>query len=353
MKTSNAFSAAFIYPCEIFLLLTATLCGVLYQIVGIPFRYPATLYWERMSQGVALYAFALLLSIFVLRAFDIQKARSRNLQLSWKESFQTWRKRYLSLSLLASDLRLINMFAVTFVIFIQLKHLTPFLRNAVYDGLFISAERALFSGKLVGELLQNFFGPSAAPIFSQAYMFFYPFMALVTMYIVLQRNEAIRQRFALAFALTWILGIVFVYLLPTWGPCFSVPEMNSMLPQTEVSKMQAELWMHREYILRKPLAPEAVFLISGFPSIHLAIPLLCTWIFRRGHRIFFLLSVVTAGLTLVTTLYFGWHFFFDDLGSFILCGLALGLSRRCGGHICLAKSRVNSAEYEERESVPS
>lgn len=329
------FSSAlqFLYPCEAFLLFSIALCLLLYQMLNIPLRYPASLYWERISQGIALYAFALLLSVLVCRAVDIRRARSERIRISWNASFSNWRKRFLSLPLLASDLRLLNMFAVTFVVFIQLKHLTPFLRSSVYDEDFIRAERALFSGKLSGELLQTMLGASVAPMLSQAYMFFYPFMALVTMYVVLQRNEPFRQRFALSFALTWILGIFLVYLVPTWGPCFSIPEMNSSLPMTEVSKMQAELWMHRAYALQKPQASEAVFLISGFPSIHLAIPLLCAWIFRREHYIFFLLSFVTAGVTLLTTLYFGWHFFFDDLGSVLLCGLALGLSSQRAGII--------------------
>lgn len=329
--------------CEKVLLASGGFAGLLYSLLDLPLRKPWSLYAERLSQGLALYIFALLLSLFVLRAGDIQNSLKSGAPRSWKETCTRWRNRYLSVPSLSSDIRLINVFALTFVIFIQLKHLIPYLRHVVYDDSFSRLERSLFSGNLFGELVQAFFTNAAAPFLSEAYMFFYPFMALTTMYVVLQRDEDFRQRFALSFALTWLLGILMIYAIPTWGPCFSMPESISLLPQTQVSKMQADLWMHREYLLKNPRSENAVFLISGFPSIHLAVPLLCAFLFFPAHRTFCALSVVTALVTFVSTLYFGWHFLLDDLGSFLLIGVALYCSRLVLAHKHRAKSTINSA----------
>jgi len=313
---------------EVCLLLGSLFAIVTYRTLAVPLRKPFNLYLERIGQGFMLYVCGLFLSIFIFRLSDIRSARKAALVKTWGETLARWRSTYARKSVLVSDARLLNVFALTFVVFIELKHLVPFLRLRVYDESFLHMERFLFGGKLAGEHLQSLIGAQAAPLLSLGYLFFYPYMAIVSVYVLLQREEGFRERFAFTFTLIWMLGALAIYLLPTLGPCFSYPIINAALPITEVANMQRDLWTHREFVLANPRSSEGVYLISGFPSIHLAIPLSCGYLFYRSHKALFYLSLVTAALTVLTTLYFGWHYACDDLGSFLLAALALGLSVR-------------------------
>ena len=143
-------------------------------------------------------------------------------------------------------------------------------------------------------------------------------MAFVILYSILQRDERLSQRFAAAFAVVWFLGILMVYAVPSWGPCFAAPEVIASLPATDVSGMQADLWKHKLFLEKTPNSAGGVFLISGFPSLHLAVPILCGLLFWSRHRLLGFLSAVFAVLTFVSTIYFGWHYLLDDLGSLVL-----------------------------------
>ncbi len=290
-----------LYPVEKLVLAFALLALGLYPAIGIPLRKPLSLYLERLTEGFLFYAVGLLIAALLFRL-----ARRGFIEA------------YLKPSRLLHDARLMNAFALMFVVFIQLKHLIPHLNSRLWDTFFLETERRVLGGKLAAEWLRLVIPPSAAPFVSDAYMFFYPFMAIILIYSVLQRDAALAQRFAFSFALVWFAGILLVYALPTWGPCFFVPDFNAGLPETGVSGVQRQLLQHKLFVERNPASPEGVWLISGFPSLHLAVPVLAAFAFLPRHLLAGTLAAITAVLTFVSTLYFGWHYTADDLGAVIL-----------------------------------
>jgi hypothetical protein len=298
----------------------------LYQTVGIPLRRPWELYRERIVQGLLLYGLGLLLAVLFNRLGDLSIAEKQHPPVPLRHSIAAFAQRHLNLRRLFQDLRLLHAIALMFVIFIQLKHLVPFLRSALWDSFFWNADEHLCR-KSCGLLLQSVLPLSAADTLSRCYILFYPYLALVVICILLQKDSQRSAEQALIFILTWFLGILCVYILPTWGPCFFKPELYAHLPHTAVTDLQTDLWRNKIFVENHPSALEGVFLISGFPSLHLAMPFLGMLLAERVRSTLFLLSSCFFGLTALSTLYFGWHYLADDIAAPLVVCCAVLLSK--------------------------
>ena len=306
------------FPSEL-ALLTAALLGVaLFNYHGVPLRSPLQLYFQKISGGLVWYLTGLILCLFLIRLKDIQRSRSQSLAVSWKSTLEYYRVSYLSMPVLLRDLRFVHLLSFLFVVFLHLKHLIPSINPVIYDEAFIASDRYLCAGKTCGELLVETFGLNSASFFSSAYVFFYPYLGLLLMTMVLQRREQLTHQFCLSFVLLWLAGILIVYLIPTWGPCYSVPEGFSQLPPTRVRELQQELWNFRVFLLEFPKSEKGAYLISGFPSLHLAAVVLGSLYLGHVHRILALFSWLFFLVTICSTLYFGWHFMLDDIGGVLL-----------------------------------
>ena len=254
-----------------------------------------------------------------MRLRDIKQKKPRS------ETIDFFSKKYLRIGRLLIDLRLLNVLALLFFCFIQGKHLIPFVNSELWDAFFIEWERRIFGNQLATGHLITLLGTSSATRLSDAYVFFYPYMGLVLMVVVVTRNLEQTLRFVTAFCLLWMLGLLMVYLMPTLGPCFSVPQVVSALPNTtEVAQMQRELWRMRSYVLLHPESPQGVHLISGLPSLHVATVVLGSLFLSHYSRVLSALSWFFAVVTCITTLYFGWHFVVDNVLAIVL---AFGLYR--------------------------
>lgn len=279
------------------------------------------LYSTRLLHSLAFYVVGLFLVTFGWRLRDLQTqmASKRIIPLS-----QTWSKlkeTYYRGDALACDLRLINCVALMFSVFINLKHLIPLINPHLLDRKFAGWEMSLFDGQTVGEHLQLWLGADAAYYLSPFYTFFYTYVALILYYIIFTKRYA--QEFLALFCLLWFLGVLTVYAVPTWGPIFFVPELYSALPHTVVTDLQQRLIDHQQYLALHPYSEKGVYLISGFPSLHLAVPILGSIYLWRLNRLIGGLSWSFVIITILTTLYFGWHWLADDLGSVLLVGILL------------------------------
>ena len=314
------------YPAERLIMLFALLALALYRYSGMPLRTPFRLYTDRLWEGLTLYGVGLVLTLLGIRLVEI-KAAHKSGRRTLRDTWFRYRQEFLSFPTLFHDVRLVNAIALVFVVFIHLKHLIPQLNPRLYDEYFFSRERALLGGKLAGEYLHLLGFPGLAEVLSYLYEFFYPYLALLVFFFILQRNKHAAQQFVTSFTLIWFLGILLVYLIPTWGPCFFRPEVYATLPATDVSRIQAELWKNKVFLDHHPHSRAGIFLISGFPSLHLTVPLLGAALARRRNYLVFLGSGAFSVLTLVSMLYFGWHYLVDAIGAFLVLGLALILQK--------------------------
>lgn len=325
----GAFKEGNVFPAEKVVGAFLLLALVLYRGFGIPLRNPYVFYWEKLSSGLAWYGAGLCIALLIRRLIAISGARKSGSKKPWSDTWNKFSRNYLSLRSLICDLRLVHAISLCFVVFLQLKHLTPFVNSRVHDRLLSDMELELFGGRLLGEILQGLLGVESARVLSGGYLMFFPYMGVLILTLILQRNARLAHEFCAAFALLWLGGVLLIYALPSWGPCFSSPHIFASLPETEVSLLQQKLWLQKEFVELHPESRGGIFLISGFPSLHLAVVILGSLYLARVSPLLGLVSWIFAVVTVITTLYFGWHFVLDDLGSFVLAGAVYAAVRKC------------------------
>lgn len=317
-----------ILPIEWFVGIAGCCCLWLYRSLGVALREPLPLYVAKLTGALSWYAVGLLLAILFSRLVVLSESRRCggapiSLGATWREFLLS----YLSPAAFLRDLRVVHAIALTFFFFIQLKHLTPLLRARIYDEELAVFDRLLCGGHLCSVPILGWFGAASAQWLSVGYTLFYPYLGLVLVLFVLQRDFRLTSEFVASFAAVWFLGIAFVYVVPSYGPVFVAPELFTSLPSTEVTKLQLGLLKHREFLQAHPLSDRGIFLISGIPSLHVAIVLLGSVYLRELHRGLAALSWSILAVTVVSTLYFGWHYLLDDLAALPLVWAAVSVSR--------------------------
>ena len=119
-------------------------------------------------------------------------------------------------------------------------------------------------------------------------------------------------------------------------------QSSQMCPsRLSVAAMQESLYYSRGDVRFNPLHTDSIQSVAGFASLHVGIILTLalvthftvrhTWI-RRGTWVYF-------GLTVVSTLYFGWHYIADDVGGAVIAILAVWLGGLATGQRFLRRGR--------------
>lgn len=225
------------------------------------------------------------------------------------------------------DARLLHCVVVMFVEFQLLKHLIPHLNPTLYDNQFSELERWI-CGTSCGHLLYTFLGSGAVRAASQHYTWYFPYMIGMVLVMLASVNRRLHHEYVLAFILLFLVGILWVYAIPTLGPTFYLPELYSFVRETESGFLQQDLWGMREALAHDPLAKGVIFSISGFPSLHVAVVLLGTLYAFRVHYHVGLLSSSFLLLIIHSTIILGWHYVLDDVGSCFLVALCIWIARR-------------------------
>lgn len=296
----------------------------LYNLFALSFRAPLGLYLERIGGTIPCYAVGLALTALILRLKHLRHGFRMKQLVQHRYTWQIFREFYLGRKSLIHDFRLLNATCIMFVVFVNLKHLIPFIHGSVFDYQLDRVERAIFHGSIAAEILHELLGVEVAPLLSSCYTLFYSYVAFVIYLFVLQRNRALAHEFLLAFFLVWFGGLTIAYLYPTRGPIFFTPDTFALLPNTEVTSMQQKLWLHKLALDQNPFHRNATYLISGLPSLHLAVPILGSLYLPRLSWALAVLSWTFVLLTAITTVYFGWHWILDDLAAVLL---AVGVAR--------------------------
>jgi len=220
-------------------------------------------------------------------------------------------------------------FYVTYVSYRNLKNFLPRVNDSLHDTQLHAIDKALMFGHEPAVLLHQLLGETvAAHLLAYVYLLFLPISPLsLIVFLVWSRNISHGYWFATAQCLAWTLGTVSYYLLPTVGPAFWYFWLYSDLPRTSVAEMQQSLYYSRGDVRWHPLTTDSIQSVAGFASLHVGIILTLAlithytvrhaWI-RRAMWIYF-------GLTVVSTLYFGWHYIADDVAGALIAVISVWL----------------------------
>ena len=225
-----------------------------------------------------------------------------------------------------------------YITYVSYRNLKSFLPEAIgykdYDRPLHLLDQAIFFGNEPALVLHDLLGSGlTAHVLSTIYLWFLPMVPLVlTGWLIWSRNISFGYWFATSQCLAWSLGTASYYMLPTTGPGFEYAWLYEDLDNTGASQLMDSLYNGREAVMWAGFE-NAVQSVAGFASLHVAITLLVALMAQytiKARWVHWALWINFA-VTIIATLYFGWHYIADDIAgvaiavlSFYLGGIASG-----------------------------
>ncbi len=214
----------------------------------------------------------------------------------------------------------------------NLKGMVPFANKELYDTQLDRLDRAMFGGHRPAELLHTVLGTDFA---AQALSFFYiawivALPASLAVALVWARRDRISSWWVTAVSLDWIMGVILNYALPTLGPIYDRPVDFAALTPTGTTSLQQSMWAERIQVLADPANTHTVQNIAAFASLHVAIATTaCIVAHRAGlHRAIVLSLRMFLAITMIATVYFGWHYVSDVIVGFLVGVVAAMIAER-------------------------
>jgi CDP-diacylglycerol--glycerol-3-phosphate 3-phosphatidyltransferase len=224
-------------------------------------------------------------------------------------------------------------FYITYLSYRNLKGFLPFLTDQDLDPALLSLDRSMFLGHDPGPLLHSILGTGiAAHLLSSVYLFFLAFVPIsLGAALIASSNPIPGLWYVTALGLNWTLGVVSYFLLPALGPVFVAPDFYANLPETGTAALQQALIYERH----EALAGQAAQSIAAFASLHVSVVFTAALIAQLLHlnRLLRIALWTFLGLTMVATLYFGWHYVVDDIAGLGIGLIAVVLAGVVTGHL--------------------
>ena len=250
-------------------------------------------------------------------------------------------------------------FYITYVSYRNLKNYLPQMYSTMKDPLLHHVDVWVFFGHEPATVLHNIFGETwAAHFFAFVYLLYLPLAPIsLVVWLVWSRHTSYGYWYATANCLTWALGTVSYYLIPTMGPAFWYPWLYTSLDVTGVTDLQDSLWKSRQDV-RFPLNPfsGSIQSVAGFASLHVALTLVIAMVahYTVRHAVIRWLAWVYVACTAVSTLYFGWHYVSDDIAGVVIALIAVWLGGVASGQKFQRGGRSARAPEDAAElSVPT
>ncbi|GAA3552828.1 phosphatase PAP2 family protein [Nocardioides daeguensis] len=206
--------------------------------------------------------------------------------------------------------------------FRNVKSMAPFVHENLYDDPLADLDRFLFAGHDPAAVLHAWFGTGlAAHFFSAVYIVWIALVPVsIAIALVWTRQTRAGEWFVTAVAVDWALGALLYVLVPTVGPIYSDSSTFAALPETYVSRLADSMWDDRVNTLATH-GESGLQTIAAFASLHVGIMMTICLIVEavRLARWVRISAWTFFGLTVLATVYLGWHFFVD-----VIAGAALG-----------------------------
>lgn len=224
-------------------------------------------------------------------------------------------------------------FFLTYFAYRNLKSVVPVLRpDVLYDAQLDRIDRAIFGGEAPASALHAILGTGvSAHALSGVYVLLFAFIPIsLSIALVFSPNLETGLFYSTALALNWGLAAASYFLLPSIGPFHDLPGTFAELPVTAVTQLQDLLVTQRDAFVQNPGVPGSAQSIGAFASLHVSIYATAAFachLLRLSRRIKVVVWALTA-LTVIATIYFGWHYLMDDVAGLLIAAVSLEAARR-------------------------
>jgi len=244
---------------------------------------------------------------------------------------ERWSRRRLGLVLVG-----LLSFYLTYVAYRNLKSFLPFVRDGTADMALLELDQALAFGSQPADVLHDLLGTGiSAHVLSTGYVFFLVFVPISLGAALVWTRDLRRGYFwVTALCVNWVLGALSYYVLPSLGPVYVRPELFADLPFTGVTRLQEQLWSERLEVLASPSATSSVHGIAAFASLHVAIVFSAALVAHLVRAPAWLRWSLWGFfvMTVLATIYFGWHYVIDDVAGVAMGAVAVWLGAKATGH---------------------
>jgi membrane-associated phospholipid phosphatase len=221
---------------------------------------------------------------------------------------------------------------LSYVAFRNLKSFVPFVNHGLDDDQFAAVDRWLFFGHDPAVVLHHLLGTGiAAHLLSGVYVAWLAFIPFtIAAALVFSRNVMGGAWFVTAMGIDWALGVATIMAFPTVGPIYDRPSLFTDLPHTWVTSLQQTMINERAEVLADPWATNITQNIGAFASLHVGMMVTVCLIahFLGLNRILRWVLWTFLALTVVATVYLGWHYFVDSLGGFAVGAIGVWLGAK-------------------------
>jgi cadmium resistance protein CadD (predicted permease) len=317
------------------------LCVVMAQRLGVPLRDPEGFL------GPAYVRLPVLALFFVALGIVPQAFRRGGVRGAPAEFMKILRHEWTWGRALNVFVGLVG-FYICYVSYRNIKSYLPLVREDVlFDHDMLQLDHFLMFGNNPAPIMHAWLGTGiTAEILATSYLGYLPLIP-ITLGLVLtwSKNASLGAWYATALSLNWVLGAASYYILPTLGPAFFQPSMFAELPDSGVSALQNSLFKNGVDFKADPTGSD-IYGIAGFASLHVSVVVTaCLFFSRTGQR----LAVRIAGwvflaLTVIATLYFGWHYIADDVAGALIGWMAVSLGAWATGNRGRRKRRLEGTD---------
>jgi hypothetical protein len=246
---------------------------------------------------------------------------------------------------------------LTYAAFRNLKSYVPFVNRRLWDSTLEKLDSVLWLGNNPAAVLHDLFGTSwAAHFFSTVYVVWIVLVPVsLVVALVWSRDRAGGAWYVTAVAVDWVLGVATYFAVPTLGPVYADPQDFAALPHTYVTTLQESMIDDRYTVLFDPFATNAVQTIAAFASLHVGIMVtVCLITELLSMKRWLRLSMwVFLALTVLATVYLGWHYFADALGGAVLGAAGVWIAALgTGNHVRGRPQRVVREVPAASDSAP-
>jgi PAP2 superfamily len=303
---------------------------LLADAAGVPVRDPDNVTGNRLVLAISLIL-ALVGLDLVVRAWT----RSEGRRITWSALAAVRRENWpLARGLVVASA--VIGFYVTYLAYRNLKSVVPLLRpGELFDRRLGDLDRSVFGGSDPAALLHDLLGTGiSAHVLAAVYGLFFFFVPVtLALALVLPRDPRPGLFYATALSINWVLAAGSYFLLPSLGPVFVEPGNFAALPSTAVSHLQTQLIEGRVAFLQDPGAAGAAQSIGAFASLHVSIfaTAAISSHLLDAPRHLRVVAWVLLALTVLATVYFGWHYVLDDVAGLVIAATALALARALTG----------------------
>ena len=253
---------------------------------------------------------------------------------------------------------------VAYVAFRNLKSYVPFVTDRIADPELARIDRLLWLGNDPAVALHDMLGTTWANwAMAAVYLVWIGLVpASLAIALVWTRRSSAGAWYVTAISLDWMLGVVLYYVVPSLGPVYSTPEWFVDLPRTPNTSVNEMLLGDRIEVLAGPWDTHAVQTIAAFASLHVAV-MVTICLVAEAMRLPVVVRVtawVFLALTMVATIYLGWHFFVDVLAGIAVGAAAFVLGARATGNPLRRREEpwtfravLDAADYAQRDPLGS